>query len=81
MMKINYKEKIKNVDNDLIDELISKAEEAMLSPLKKKKSEVEVAVEPEEEEESSNEEKPDEEDNIDPSDLEKLMELYKSIKE
>ena len=42
-MKFDFKKKMKSVDDDLISELISKAEEAMVHPLKKSKVEV-VAV-------------------------------------
>ena len=83
-MKFNFKEKVKNVDDDLISELISKAEEAMVSPLKKSKV-VEVDGEPEDEESQEDSESPEveseEEDSLDPEDLKKLLEMYKQIKE
>lgn len=84
-MKFDFKTKMKSVDDDLISELISKAEEAMVHPLKKSKVEVvEVDGEPEEEE-SEDSESPEveseEEDSIDEEDLKKLLEMYKQIKE
>ena len=79
-MKFDFKKKMKSVDDDLISELISKAEEAMVHPLKKSKVE-EVEPEGEEDSESSEVESGEEEDSLDPEDLKKLLEIYNTMKD
>lgn len=79
---------LKDIDTDLLDELISHCETTMASPFKKAKPEaaaivIEKTEEGDEEdlhEEVAVEESADESSEGDDMDLEELLELYKKIK-
>ena len=76
-MKIQIKKLVDKADDSLIDELIGKAESAMVSPFKKAKPETEEKEEAMEQEV----EETGDDDSIDPEELQKLVELYKSLKD
>jgi ribosomal protein L12E/L44/L45/RPP1/RPP2 len=82
MMKISFKK----ADDSILDELIGKCEEAMVNPFKKKK-EMTVAgntdAEPEDAKESEDQEdlESEEEDSLSAEDLEKLLQVYKELKD
>ena len=74
------KKKFDEMDDSILDELISKCEDAMVSPLKKKKSEVEVVVEAEPEEEGEEYASEDSDEELSEEDKQKLLEIYSKIK-
>jgi hypothetical protein len=75
------KKKFDEMDDSILDELISKCEDAMVSPLKKKKSEVEVVVEAEPEEEGEGyAASEDSDEELSEEDKQKLLEIYSKIK-
>lgn len=87
-MKLNIKEKMKNLDSDLIDELIGKAEDAMISPIKKSKVQVIAATDSDDDVSDDETEKGDDatkptvnDDSIDPQTLQKLIAIYKDLQE
>ncbi|MGM7592087.1 hypothetical protein ACSSNN_23970 [Escherichia coli] len=74
--------KAKKMDLDTLDELISKCEDAMVSPFKKKPAvAVEIEGSPAEEaKESPEEEKAEDKNGLGESDLDDLLEMYQSLK-
>ena len=70
------KMKSKDMDLDILDELIGMCEDSMVSPFKKKKESIVVAeIEPKEEAKEAAQE-----DDLSEEDLEQLMGLYKKLK-
>lgn len=67
---------INKADSDVFDEIIKACEGKMVSPFKKEKMVVEVEGDEEPEEMEAEEMSSD----MDPEEIEKLMELYRSIK-
>lgn len=80
-MKKNF---AKKMELESLDELIGKCEESMISPFKKKKPEVEVAVLSEEDDDAEHETEnmpgPDAGSGLSPEDLEQLFEMYTNMK-
>lgn len=67
----------KKMDLENLDALISKCEDSMVSPFKKKKAEVAVEVAPEDSGDEGEDDKPDMSD----MDLEDLVKMYQELKE
>lgn len=71
---------IKDIDLELLQDLLSKCEDSMGRPFKKKKVEVEVKAEPEEESEVELD-SDDEDSSMEDMDLQDLIEMYKQLKD
>ncbi len=76
-----FKEKdSKKMDLDILDELIAKCENSMVSPFKKKKPE--VKIEPEMDEETDEgEEQPEQESDFTDDEIQELIEALKAKKD
>lgn len=75
-MKLNIKKLVSKADDEIFDDIIGKCEEKMVSPFKK---EVAVEVEPEVEENEAEESSKSNAD-LDPEDLQKLLEMWQNLK-
>ena len=76
MFKHDPKDK-KKMDLDSLDELISKCEDSMISPFKKKKAEAVIEVDPPESDADEKEEHSDFKD----MDMEDLIKMYQEMKD